>query len=275
MSKTIQIRPLKGIGFLASSLIIFFLVAPTLLVVVLSFGSDSIIRFPPSLFSLRWYDELLQSDEWIGSAQRSVLVGGAAAALAVITGTAAAMALVRGRLYFRRTIDLLALAPMIVPPIVLAVGGYDFFLSLQLTGSLGGLILLHTVLAVPFVILVVTSALQKSNPSLELASLSLGAGPVRTFRSITLPMLWPAMLVGGLFAFLTSFDEVVIAVFLLSGGEPTLPIQIFSSLTTGISPVIAAAAALQVALALVMLGLLALFRRLEQARQTGDAVSEP
>jgi len=261
------LRPTRWLGLATTAALILFLVIPTLLVVVLSFGKDDLIHFPPSLFSTHWYRDLLDSPEWLDAGRRSVIVGLGTAVLAVAIGTAAAMALVRGRLPLRRTIELLSLTPMVVPPIVLAVGGYDFFLQLQLVGSLGGLVLLHTVLAVPFVVLVVSSALYRSDPALELASMSLGAGPARTLRSVTLPLLTPAMLVGALFAFLTSFDEVVIAVFVLSGSPPTLPIQIFSSLTTGISPLVAAVATVQVLLALLMLFLLAAFRRLDETRQ--------
>lgn len=258
-----RVRPMIWLRVGLTGSLLLYLLAPTLLVVVLSFGRDELIRFPPTLLSARWYQELFESPEWMDAARRSVVVGLATAVLAVALGTSAALALVRGRVPLRRTIELLSLAPMIVPPIVLAVGGYDIFLRLQLVGSLAGLVLLHTVLAVPFVVLIVSAALYRSDPALELASLSLGAGPVRTLRSVTLPILAPAMLVSGVFAFLTSFDEVVIAIFVLAGGEPTLPIRIFTSLTTGISPVVAAVAAMQIVFAALMLVLLALFRRLD------------
>ncbi len=251
------------------ALVFGYLILPTLIVAAMSFGRDDVLRFPPSLFSARWYVAFATSEEWTLAALRSVAVGLATAACATVIGTAAALALVRGRLPFRRALELLAISPMIVPPVVIAVGGYGLFVRLKLVGSLAGLVAVHTLLAEPFVVLVVSAALYRTDRSLELASLSLGAGRWMTLRAITLPLVAPAIVTAALFAFLTSFDEVVLALFLVGTVATTLPIKIFSGLTFGVTPIVAAVSTLLVVVSLAVIaatGWLAAWQRRRHLR---------
>jgi mannopine transport system permease protein len=238
-------------------LVVGFLVFPTALVTVLSFGTDETIRFPPDLATTRWYEELLRAEDWHTAAKNSLVVGLIAAMASMVLGTPAALALARGRLPGRRVLELLFLSPMVIPPIVLAVGGYDLFVSLGLTGSLLGLAALHTILAVPFVVLLVVASLQRADPALELAAASLGATPLRRFYDVTFKLALPAVLIGGLFAFVSSFDEVVLALFVLgiTGGE-TVPLHVISSLNFGVSPIVAAVSTMQVVMALMLAAVL-------------------
>lgn len=231
-----------------------YLLLPSVLVAIMSFGSDDLLRFPPDLFSLRWYEEFLGSEPWTTAAIRSVGVAIGAATLSAILGTAAAIAIVRGRLPLRRAFTAVAISPIVVPPIIVAVGGYGIFVRLGLIGSLPGLVLVHTVFTVPVVILLVSAALNRTDHRLELASTNLGAGTWTTYRRITLPLIAPAILSGWLFAFLISFDELVLAIFLVGTSAPTLPIRIFSEITFGLTPIIAAVSTLLLLLTAVALG---------------------
>ena len=243
-----------------------YLVLPTLIVALMSVGKDEVLRFPPTLFSTRWYEAFAGSEEWISAAGRSLVVGMATAVVATVVGTAMALALVRGRLPFKRAIELLAISPMIIPPIVIAVGGYGIFAELKLIGSLAGLVAVHTVLAEPFVVLIVSAALYRADVTLEIASASLGAGRWMTLRRITLPLVAPAIFTGALFAFLTSFDEVVLALFLVGTLAPTLPIKIFSGLTFGVTPIVAAVSTILVGITLASIALLGGLRVLQVRR---------
>jgi putative spermidine/putrescine transport system permease protein len=243
-----------------------YLILPTLIVALMSIGKDDVLRFPPTLFSTRWYAAFAASEEWMSAAGRSLVVGLATAAVATLVGTAASLALVRGRLPFRRAVELLVISPMIVPPIVIAVGGYGIFADLKLIGSLAGLVAVHTVLAEPFVVLIVSAALYRADVTLEMASASLGASRWMTVRRVTLPLISPAILTGALFAFLTSFDEVVLALFLVGTVAPTLPIKIFSGLTFGVTPIVAAVSTMLVGITLASIVLLGGLRVLQAQR---------
>jgi ABC-type spermidine/putrescine transport system permease subunit II len=251
-----------------------YLILPTLIVALMSVGKDEVLRFPPTLFSTRWYAAFASNEEWTSAAGRSVVVGVATAAVATVIGTAASLALVRGRLPFKRAIELMAISPIIVPPIVIAVGGYGIFARLKLIGSLPGLVAVHTVLAEPFVVLIVSAALYRADVILEMSSASLGAGRWMTLRRITLPLIAPAILTGALFAFLTSFDEVVLALFLVGTLAPTLPIKIFSGLTFGVTPIVAAVSTMLVGITLASIALLGGLRVL-RAQRMGARVAAP
>ena len=246
-----------------------FLMAPTVLVVLISFGQDPVIRWPPALATLHWYREFFDTAAWVDATLRSVGLGIAAAVGAMAVGTLAAFGLVRGQFRLHRAVETLAIGPLIVPPVVLATGGYSFYTQLGLVGSFGGLALLHVVLGVPFVVLTVSAALVRTDPSLELASAGLGANRAVTFRRVTLPVILPAVISGGLFAFLTSFDEVIISQFIIRGAGGTLPVRIFASLTTGLTPVVAAISTLQVVVAVTALAALGALGRVQARRTIG------
>lgn len=258
--------PSRLLAVLFAVTVFGYLLLPTFLVVAMSLGRDDVIRFPPQLLSFRWYQEALTDASWTTPALRSIVVAAATAIMATVVGTGAAVAVVRGNLPFRRAFELFAISPMVVPPIILAVGGYSIYVKLKIVGSLAGLALVHTILAVPFVFLLVSAALYRLDPRLELASQSLGAGQWATLRHVTLPLVAPAMFIGALFAALTSFDEVVLALFLVGTNSPTLPIKIFSGITFGVSPVVAAISSLLVAVSIGALASVALLRRWQASR---------
>jgi mannopine transport system permease protein len=263
--------PTSRIGWVVLTFTVAYLVLPTALVVLLSFGQDNVLRFPPRLGRedpFRWYREFLGTSAWTGAALRSVGTAALAAVIATLAGGAAAFALHRGDFPGKRAIDALTLGPLLVPPIVMAAGGFSLFAQLGLVGSYPGLAVMHAVLGVPYVTLIVSAALARSDPVLELASLSLGASPLQTFRRVTLPMLLPALFTGALFAFLTSFDEVVISFFLVSSVAPTLPVRIFASLNLAVSPVVAAVSTLQVILSVLLLVQLGLVQRWQSRRSS-------
>jgi putative spermidine/putrescine transport system permease protein len=259
----------KSVGAVAMFLILLFVAGPTFMVCWLSFGKQGFIQFPPELFSIEWYRELVSDARWRDAAARSMLVAVVSSGLAAVLGTAASYAIVRGKLPGRRAIELLALTPMIVPTIVLAVGGYRWFLRLHLAGSLWGLVLIYTVLALPFIVLVVTGSLERADPAQEMTSISLGAGPVRTFVRVTLPPLAPAIVAGAFLAAVTSLDEVVIALFLVGTSSPTLPLVVYGELATAMTPAVAAVTTAQLTVVLCLAIAWVLLRSMSRNRMRG------
>jgi putative spermidine/putrescine transport system permease protein len=238
------------------ALVALFLVLPTLFVIPMSFGSDTSFEFPPQHFSLQLYRNFFSDPEWLDSLGNSVRVALLASVLATVVGTAAALALhqLPGRL--PRLVRSLLSISMVTPGIVVAVAVYIAFLRWHLVGTVTGYVLAHAALGVPFVLISVTSALGGFDTRLLRASASLGAGPWPTFRRITLPLIGRGVATGAVFAFVTSFDEVVIALFLHSPTFQTLPVQMYNSVTFQVDPTIAAASSLVVvAVTLACLGL--------------------
>ncbi|WP_337996817.1 ABC transporter permease [Oleispirillum naphthae] len=253
-----------------SVLVFFFLLAPILAIVPLSFSSGQFLTYPIPGFSLRWYAEFFQSEQWTGSLANSLIVGISATALATALGTVASLGLVRADFRGKGLIMGVLLSPMIVPLVITAVGFYFFFAPLGLTATFPGLIVAHTALAAPFVVVTVTATLAGFDMNLARASASLGAGPSTTFFKVILPLIAPGVASGALFAFATSFDEVVIVLFVAGPGQRTLPREMFSGIRENISPTITAAATILILLSIVLLAALELLRR-RNARMRGQA----
>ncbi|RWH78038.1 ABC transporter permease [Mesorhizobium sp.] len=251
----------KRIRFALIALVALYLIGPTLVVIWLSFSKDEVLRFPPHLFSWRWYQEFLFDERWNAAVLRSLLVGSLATLFATFIGSVAAFGITRTRLPGKRIVEVFAIAPMVVPPVILATGGYSLYSDLNMIGSNIGLAIMHTVLGVPYVYLIVSSALARNDPSIELAALSLGANRWRTVRDVTIPANLPAIMTGALFAFLISLDEVVVTVFLSGSMTPTLPVRVFSSLSLAASPVVAAVSTVQIVIALIVMSLLGQLQR--------------
>ncbi|MCW2858240.1 MAG: polyamine transporter permease [Marmoricola sp.] len=243
------------------AVVVLLLLAPTLVVIPMSFSASATFAFPPRNWSLRWYEQFFTSDAWMSSLVTSLEVGLLVAALATVLGVAAAFALDRGRFVGRGAIRTLAMAPMIMPGIVVAVAIYAVFLRWHLTGTVTGFVLAHTTLAIPFVITSVTTSLAGYDRTVETAAASLGANPATTFRRITLPLVLPGVASGFAFAFVTSLDEVVIALFLQTPNVRTLPVQMYDSITLQIDPTIAAASSLMVVATTLVLLIPQLLRR--------------
>ena len=242
-------------------LILAFLIIPILVIVPLSFNSSSFLTYPMDGFSFRWYQELMASQEWRQAFKNSFIIAPGATFLAMVFGTLAAVGLSRGNFPFKNLVLAFIISPMIVPLIIVAVGLYFFFAKLNLLNSYLGLILAHAMLGVPFVVTTVSATLQGFNTNLSRAGASLGAPPLVVFFKIVLPLIAPGVISGALFAFATSFDEVVVTLFLASPSQRTLPLQMFSGIRENISPSIAAVATIMVVLSALMLLTLELLRR--------------
>ncbi|CCV04069.1 ABC transporter, permease protein [Mesorhizobium metallidurans STM 2683] len=221
-------------------LVAVWLIAPTIVVVPMSFNDKKSLAFPPSGFSWQWYRNFFTNPEWSASLVSSLKVAVVTAVFATVIGTLAAFGLDRMKSRVSGVLRALLITPMVVPGVVLAVGIYAVYLDTQLVGTMTGFVMAHTMLAVPFVIIAVSASLEVFDKRLETAAASLGATQLTAFRTVTLPLIAPGILSGLLFAFVTSFDEIIVALFITSPYLKTLPVQIFSSITRDADPTVAA-----------------------------------
>lgn len=254
-------------------LVALYLVLPVFVVVPASFSDSSFLKFPPEQLSLRWYEAFFTDEEWTAGAVASLRIGILVTLLSVVLGTAGALAMVRGRYPLRSAVSGLLLAPILVPYVITGLGVYALFLQLGLTETTTGFVLVHTALSVPYVVISVSSALASVDRGLELAAMNLGAGPVGTFARITLPLILPGMLSGAVFAFATSFDEVVSSVFLSGPDMTTLPVQMWSGVRVSVDPTVAAASSMLLLITLSLFaatGAARLARRLRRGQRGGS-----
>lgn len=241
--------------------LLIFLVVPILVIVPLSFNEGSFLSYPLSGFSLRWYQEFLGSQEWMRALRNSLIIAPAATLLATALGTLAAVGLARGEFRGKGLVMAVLISPMIAPLVIIAVSLYFFFAQLNLLNSYLGLVLAHAALGVPFVVITVAATLQGYDRNFSRAAASLGAPPWFAFRKVMLPLIAPGVISGALFAFATSFDEVVVTLFLASPAQRTLPMQMFGGIRENLNPTIAAAATLMIAASAVLLLLMEWLRR--------------
>ena len=257
--------------------VLFFLMLPILVIIPLSFNAEPYFTFTegmlsldPSAYSLRWYNEIFSDQKWLLSIKNSFIIGIFAAILSTVLGTVAAIGLSTPEMPFKRLITAILLSPMIVPLIIIAAGMFFFYTRFNLVGSYPGLIIAHAALGVPFVIITVTATLVGFDRSLYYAGLSMGASPTKAFWDIVIPLIRPGVISGALFAFVTSFDEVVLVLFLAGPEQRTIPRQMFSGLREQINPTILAVATLLIAVSIALLMTLELLRRRsERLRGTG------
>jgi putative spermidine/putrescine transport system permease protein len=226
---------------------------PILVVVIMSFSSEEFFAFPPPGFSLRWYAAFFGSPAWLGATARSFEVGLATVLIATPLGVLGSFGLVRGRFPGRRLLTLLVSSPLVVPSIVVAVAFYFFFAKVGLIGSLWAVISAHTALTVPLVVVTVSSALTTFDLDQERAAANLGADRWRTFWFVTRPQIQPAILNGALFAFLMSFDELLVALFVSGVNTQTLPVRMWGTLQDRLDPIIAAISTLLILLSAVLI----------------------
>jgi putative spermidine/putrescine transport system permease protein len=241
--------------------ILLFLIAPILVIMPLSFNSEPYFSYPMPGLSLRWYEDFFTNDRWTLALQNSIIVAVSVTLVSTALGTLAALGLSRPRFPARGLVMSLLISPIVVPVIISAVGMYFFYTRVGLTNSIPGVVLAHTALATPFVVITVTATLSGFDQTLTRAAASLGSNPVHSFFKITLPLILPGVISGGLFAFVTSFDEVVVVLFIASPEQRTLPKQMFSGIREMISPTITAAATLLILFAVAMLTTVELLRR--------------
>jgi putative spermidine/putrescine transport system permease protein len=248
--------------------VLFFLIMPILVIIPLSFNPENfftvttgMLALDPAAYSLKHYQDFFTSSDWQQALRNSLTIAPVATLIAVLLGTVAAVGLSQPHVPFRGVIMAILISPMIVPLIISAAGMYFFYSRLGLQGTYWGVVLAHAALGIPFVIITVTATLVGFDRSLVRAAANMGAGPVRTFFKVQMPLILPGVISGALFAFITSFDEVVVVLFVGSAGQKTLPWQMFIGLREQISPTILAVATMLVAISVVLLTVLELLRR--------------
>lgn len=251
-----RILPASVVG-----LILLFLAFPIVVVAVVSFSTATYLTFPPPAFGLKWYAAYFGNADWLRPTWLSIWVAAVVVVLSTVLGTLAALGIARLPKPMRIAATGLILSPLIVPGIVVAIGIYYAYARYGLVGTPIALVLAHTCLSVPFVVTSVTASLAGIDPRLEQAALSLGATPGGTFWQVTLPLIRPGVLVGALFAFIHSFDELVVALFLSGTGAVTLPRRMWDDLRFQIDPTIAAVSTLTIVLTVLLMGSAHLLRR--------------
>lgn len=258
-------RFLLGVYF---AIAVAFLVMPLVLLVPISLTDSQFLEFPPQRISMRWYREFFVDESWVGATLLSFKVGIGATAVALVVGTLASVAIVRGSFPGRRLIHALLVAPLIIPTVILALALFIVFLRWKLVDNVPALILAHAVVALPYVVLIVSSALRSFDTTLERAARVLGASPVRAFFAVTLPYLGPSMFASALLAFFASFDELIITLF-VSGGLQTLPVRIWTDLMLRLDPTVAAAATMLIVVSVVGMAIAEYFRQRNVRRYGG------
>jgi len=248
--------------------VLFFLIMPILVIVPLSFNATNFFTFTPEMlsldpagYSLKHYQDFFTTTDWQNALWNSLRIAPVATLIAVVLGTLAAVGLSQSHVPFRGAIMAILISPMIVPLIISAAGMYFFYSRLGLQGTYWGVVLAHAVLGIPFVIITVTATLVGFDRSLVRAAANLGANPVTTFFKVQMPLILPGVISGALFAFITSFDEVVVVLFVGSASQKTLPWQMFIGLREQISPTILAVATVLIVISVILLAALELLRR--------------
>jgi putative spermidine/putrescine transport system permease protein len=265
MAVPVYASPIERIWYylhrLICAAVLLFLISPILAIMPLSFNSVPFFTYPMPGFSLRWYEDFFLTDRWQGALQNSIFVACSTTVLATFLGTLAALGLSRSNFPFRTAVMSLLISPIVVPVVITAVGMYFFYADVGLLNTYSGLILAHTTLAAPFVVITVTATLIGFDHSLSRAAAGLGAPPITVFFKVILPLILPGMISGALFAFGTSFDEVVVVLFVASPEQRTLPKVMFSGIREMISPTITAAATVLILVSVAMLTTVELLRR--------------
>ena len=255
-----RVRPGRLLLAALAGLVYLFLQLPLLIVFPISFSSAQYLQFPPPGWSLQWYERYLNSPNWLTPTWLSLKVAMATTALSLLLGVPLAFGLTRARFWGRDAIEKLSMAPIIVPTIVLSIALYGLFAKLKLIGAWYGIAIAHTLLALPFVVALVVAGLRDFDVNQELAALGLGASRWRAVWHVTLPQIRPSLVSAAFLAFISSFDELVVAMF-LGGANMTLPKKMFDNIRMEIDPTIAAISALQIVLVSALLALAARFGR--------------
>ena len=248
--------------------VFLFLIAPILVIIPLSFNAEPYFTFTEGMmaldkeaYSVRWYKDIATNPQWIFSAKNSIFVATFSTLIATVLGTLAALGLSQSHMPYRPLVMGVLISPMIVPLIISAAGMFFFYSKIGLSQTMPGLILAHAVLGTPFVVITVTATLAGFDHSLTKAAQSLGSGTSRTFFKIQMPLILPGVVSGALFAFITSFDEVVVVFFLAGFEQRTIPRQMWAGIREQISPTILAVATILVCVSILLLTTVELFTR--------------
>lgn len=252
MSAARLLRDLPGFLLWVYSIAVFaFLVVPLLVVVPVSFSSGLYLQFPPPGFSLQWYRDYFNDPQWIDATVLSFEIALCVVVLAVGIGSLAALVIVRMPFPGIGLVRMILMTPLIVPSVVVAIAVYSVYVTFHLIGSFQGIVLAHTILALPFTIILMVAGFQRVDRRLEEASYTMGAGVSWTFRHVTLPILRPSLFAAAIFAFIASWDEIIMVIFIGGGAGTTLPLRMFNYLRTEINPTIAAVSTLLLGFAVV------------------------
>lgn len=235
-----------------NALIVGFLLAPIAIVAVFAFNPTPFIQFPPVGVSLRWFEKFLASRDFMQAIRLSLIVAAVVAVVATVLGATAALALARGRLPGARMLTAVFLSPLMLPAILTGLALFQLYVLLDVGRPVWGLVVGHVLIAIPYVIRTTLAVLHNFDRGLEEAARNLGASPVRTFVEVTLPLIRPGVLAGAIFAFIVSFDQFPVSLFLVSPGRETLPITLFNYLRYDLDGTIAAASMVSILLALVV-----------------------
>lgn len=234
------------LSILFNLLFVSFMLAPIVVVIGVAFTPEGFLEFPPSGLSLRWFWAILDNPEFITAAWISLKLGLASATLATVLAVPAALAIGRGRFAGRDALQALFLSPLMVPTVVLGIAFLRFLSLLGLNGTFLGLMLCHAIIITPFILRLVLASVAGLDRSLEKAAISLGARSLTVFRRVTLPAIMPGMIGGWMLAFITSFDELTVTVFIVNPSTTTLPVRLFSHITQTTDPLVASVSAVTI-----------------------------
>lgn len=242
----------KGLIVAVAILTLVYLFAPTVLVFAMAFNAAPDLSFPPSGFSLKWFESYANNDIWLDATTKSLVIGVFATIVAVVIGTLAAIALAqtRGRIF--AALSAIISIPMVLPAIVLGLALFNLYSRMQLVGNMAAIIAAHALLGIPYVFVNVTASLSKFDFRLEQAAQNLGAGPMRTLWDVTVPGIMPGIIAGAFFAFIASWDELAVTMLIAGTDSRTLPVVMFSGIKFNVDPTIAAVAAILTAVVLLL-----------------------
>lgn len=272
MTTTVLERAASFLVAAVAIAVLFFLIVPLLVAVPLSFNAEPYFSYPMPGFSLRWYQEIfgdtVRGTEWRNAFFNSIVIGVSASILATALGTSASLGIARGDLPFKQSLQAMMLSPLVIPVVVYATGAVYFFARVSLIGTYPGLIIAHALLGTPYVMITVTASLTGYDANLTRAGLSLGASPLRVFRKVSLPLIGPGVASGALFAFVTSWDEIIVTLFLAYPHQQTIPRRLWAGVNEQLSPVVIAASTLLFIVTLCLLVATETLRR-RNARLSG------
>jgi putative spermidine/putrescine transport system permease protein len=268
-----------GVYLAFCALVFFFLMAPLIVVVPLSFNAEpfftftkGMLHFDAAAYSLQWYRDIVENDQWPLAIRNSLIIASCATALATTLGTLAAVGLSRPNMPWRGPVMTILISPMIIPIIIVSAGMYFFYSQIGLAQTMLGIILAHAVLGTPFVVITVTATMMNFDHSLTRAAASLGAAPLLTFFRVVLPLIFPGVISGALFAFAASFDEVVVVQFLAAYDQRTIPLQMWAGIREQISPTILAVATLLILVSGLILTVIEFLRARVNAQKTAKTI---
>lgn len=248
-------------------IILTLMILPVLIIIPLSLSSSMAFEFPPPSYSLKWYENFLENDQWTDGFIRSIIVAIFTSIIAMVIGTMASLAIDRLEFPGKKIFMNLMIAPMVVPLVIVGIAMYHSFSFYKMTNTLTALVLAHSIIAIPIVVITVSAKLKGLDRNLELAALSLGSNPIGVFFKITLPLIRSSVVAGALFAFITSLDEVVVSIFVSGATTKTLPVVMWENMRTQVDPTIAAVSTILIVCTFIVMIAQAVITRIGEKKQ--------